>query len=115
VGEVWLLDSLYGNTDDFDGWVQANADWFTGTPATMRFASVYTGTAGTLGNSQAMAGRAKGWLDAANIVDDRTTATLTPAQFEHGLVFKRTGLSHDGVPRYYFGKLALTSSLPDKP
>jgi hypothetical protein len=48
------------------------------------------------------------------VLDDRTTSTLTPAQYDRGLLFKRSGLSHDDVPRYYFRKLLETSSLPVK-
>jgi hypothetical protein len=111
VNEVWLLDSLYGNTGDFDAWVNQAPSSFDG--PTRRFADVYTATAGTLHNSQAMATRAAGWVAADDLVDDRTTATLSSDRYAHGLLFKRTGLSHDGVPRYYFGKLAASSTLPD--
>jgi hypothetical protein len=111
VSEVLLLDSLYGSTADFDAWVNADLGSFSAAPAVKRFASIYSQTGGTLGNSQAMAGRAAGWFDAGAgvVVDDRTTGTLTDEQFAHGLVFKRTGLPHDGVPRYYFGRLIATS------
>jgi hypothetical protein len=113
VNELWLLDSLYGQFDDFDGWVQSDLDSLS--TISRRFADVYTGTAGTLVNSQAMATRAAGWVDSSVLLDDRSTATLSDADYAHGLLFKRTGLSHDGVPRYYFGKLLTSSSLPDKP
>jgi hypothetical protein len=108
VSEVWLLDSLYGETDQFDTWVTSDLDSIGA--AARRFAAVYTATGGTLANSQAMATRAAGWVDASSLVDDRTTATLSTTAFQHGLVFKRTGLSHDGVPRYYFLKLLSSSS-----
>jgi len=41
--------------------------------------------------------------------------TLVDADYAHGLVFKRSGLAHDDVPRYYFGRLLATSGLPAKP
>jgi hypothetical protein len=108
VSEVWLLDSLYGSTGDFDAWVQSDTDSFGG--QARRFAIVYTATGGTLGNSQAMAARARDWVTSDILVDDRTTATWSNDKFEHGLLFKRTGLTHDGVPRYYFGRLTSTTA-----
>jgi hypothetical protein len=111
VREVWLLDSLYGETAAFDAWVQAeHAAPFAAHDK--RLAIIYTGAGGTLANSQAMATRARGWLPSAAILDDRTGATLDDAAFAHGLVFKRSGLTHDNVPRYYFGRLLVTSALP---
>jgi hypothetical protein len=108
VSEVWLLDSLYGETDQFDTWVKSDLESISA--AVRRFAVVYTGGGGTLANSQAMATRAAGWVDAGTLVDDRTTSTWPAATFEHGLLFKRTGLPHDGVPRFYFQPLVSSSS-----
>ena len=48
VAELYLLDSLYGNTADFDTWAKAVGPG-------KRFADVYTSGGGTLANSQAMA------------------------------------------------------------
>jgi hypothetical protein len=107
VAEIYLLDSLYGNTADFDAWAMAVG-------AGKRFADVYTSGGGTLANSQAMATRAQAWVPAAQLLDDRTTATLTDAQYAYELIFKMSGLSHDGVPAYYFGKLVGTSVLAPK-
>jgi len=111
VAELYLLDSLYGHTADFDAYVtSATADF---ADLSRRFATVYTYSGGTLANSQAMATRAKSWLSSSAIVDDRTTSTWTAPTYAHGLLFKRTGLTHDGVPRYYFGRLVTTSALAD--
>ena len=52
--------------------------------------------------------------DGGTLVDDRTSSTWTPDIYAHGLLFKFSALAHDGVPRYYFGQLLQTSSLPDK-
>src|SRR5262249_20423809 len=82
--ELWLLDSLYGNTDDFDGWIDSDDDksYFASTPWGMRFANIYTVGGGTMGYSQAMATRAAGWFDAKSVVlDDRSGKTLTDADF----------------------------------
>jgi hypothetical protein len=114
VHELYLLDSLYGNFSDFDAWVQSDLASFVGAAPGRRFADVYTCCGGTLANSQAMATRAAGWVGASTIVDDRTTSTWPPATYHHGLLFKESGLAHDGVPRYYFGQLLATSGLPDK-
>jgi len=107
VDEIDLLDSLYGNTADFDAWAKAVG-------AGKRFADVYTQGGGTLSNSQAMATRAQAWVPAAQLLDDRTTDTLTDADYAHELIFKMSGLTHDGVPAYYFGKLVGTSVLAPK-
>jgi len=126
VDELYLLDSLYGDFADFDAWVRQDLASFAaatdgGSPA-RRFADVYTSFGGTLANSQQMADRAAGWLaadpalaDAGALVDDRTTSTWSAGTYRHGLLFKQSGLSHDGVPRYYFGHLLATSALPSKP
>lgn len=117
VREIFLLDSLYGSTADFDGWVMADLAGFSGTAPRRRFADVYTATGGTLANSQAMADRARTWTaaDPSVLVDDRTTATWPDATYRRGLLFKRSELSHDGVPRYYFSRLLATSGLPALP
>lgn len=109
ISELYLLDSLYGDLADFDAWAKMVAPG-------RRFAAVYTQGGGTLANSQAMADRAaaQGWVPAAQLLDDRTTDTLTDAQYAHELIFKLSGLSHNGVPTYYFGKLVGTSALPPR-
>ncbi len=117
VDELYLLDSLYGLDDAFDGWIDGDHELFASAPPVHRFATVYTQGGGTLAESQAMAARAAGWFAAATaaVHDDRTTSTWTAPAYAHGLLFKRTGLTHDGVPRYYFGRLLLTSGLADSP
>jgi hypothetical protein len=117
VDELWLLDSLYGQLDRFDSWVDnARALGELGaSPFTMRFASIYSTSAGTLANNVDMAERATRWLG-GNLLDDRTTATLTADDYAaHGAVFKHSGLAHDDIPRYYFGKLLASSLLGTKP
>ena len=109
VVELYLLDSLYGDTATFDAWAMSNI-------SADRFADVYTQGGGTLANSQAMADRAATWVnpDAGQLVDDRTTATWPDSTYHHALLFKLSGLSHDGVPAYYFGHLVGTSQLPQR-
>ncbi|MBS2021466.1 MAG: hypothetical protein JST92_03595 [Deltaproteobacteria bacterium] len=109
VSEVILLDSLYGNTAEYDAWVKGGL-------GNIRFATVYTGTGGTLANAQAMATRAKSWanaarLPAASMLDDRTTATLADGSFEAPLFFKRSGLAHDQVVAYYLPRILAHAGL----
>jgi len=109
VQDINLLDSLYGDFAQFDGFVQNNLKNFGPGANQYRFSSIYTDGGGTMANSQAMAGRAKNWVAAAGRQDqllfDDTTATLPPAAYQHSLIFKHSALSHDAVPRYYFGQL----------
>ncbi len=107
VDEIDLFDSLYGNLGDFDSWAMAVGPG-------KRFTDFYTQGGGTLANSQAMATSAQAWVPAVQLLDDRTTDTLTDAQYAHELIFKLSGLSHDGVPAYYFGKVVGTSVLAPK-
>src|SRR5262249_25452582 len=102
VEEMWVLHSLYPEADVFDAWVKDDEDAFL-SPLRHRLASIYTLGGGTLDNTQAMAGRAATWFAAHPdvILDDRTTDTLTPDQYGHGLLFKRTALAHDARPRFY--------------
>jgi hypothetical protein len=110
VDEVWLFDSLYGAAASFDAWV---LDDLAGLAGTRRFATFYTSTGGTQANNQAMADRAAGWVasDPSVLVDDRTTETWPDETYHHGLLFKHSALSHDGVPRYYVERVAATSLL----
>ena len=114
--ELWLFDSLYGETPNFDAWVKKDLNSFAGNPSARRFADIYTSGGGTLTNSQMMAVRAKSWIpaDAGVIIDDRTTSTWTDDVYHHGVLFKLSSLPHDGVPRYYFERMLSTSILPNK-
>lgn len=113
ISEVYLLDSLYGYSSDFESFMRKDLSALSGTPPRRRFATVYTDGGGTLAKSQALADRAKTFVsDSSVIVDDRTTATWPTSVYAHGLLFKRSMLSHSGVARYYFGTLITTSSLP---
>ncbi len=105
--ELWLFDSLYGEETRFDAYVKS--DLASLIAPTRRFANIYTDGGGTLANSQAMATRAAGWVDPAVLIDDRTTATWDDPTYDHGLLFKHSALTHDGVPRYYFEHLLATS------
>jgi hypothetical protein len=49
--------------------------------------------------------------DPSVLVDDRTTATWPDDTYRHGLLFKESALTHDGVPRYCFEHMLATSTL----
>jgi len=113
ISELYLLDSLYGYSTDFENFIRKDLAGLSGSTPRRRFATVYTDGGGTLSKSQALADRAKTIVpDRSVIVDDRTTATWPTPVYAHGLLFKRSMLSHSGVARYYFGTLVATSSLP---
>jgi hypothetical protein len=120
VREVDLYDSLYGETTVFDDWVKGNVTRLDpARPDAVRWMDVYTATGGTDTNSQDMATAAAGWLDAADagtdLIDDRTTDTLGPADYAHPVVFKLSALAHNDVPRYYFEQFARTGFLTPLP
>jgi len=110
VDELGLLDSLYGSIPDFDAWILED----TAALATRarRYANVYT--ASTQTNVQAQATRLKPQVPTGSTLDDRTTATLTTQQYAVGALWKRTGLSHDGLVRYYVERLLSTGGLAAK-
>ena len=70
-------------------------------------AVVYTDSAGTLANSQRMAND----LRPLHMLDDRSWSTLTDADFETPLLFKRSALSHDRTAQYYFVRLLAHAGL----
>jgi hypothetical protein len=112
ISELYLLDSLYGDASDFQSFVQDDTSELQGPLPHRRFASVYTDTGGTLTNNQSLASLLAGILpDPSVIVDDRTTATWPLSTYHHGVLFKRSALSHDGVALYYFQMLLSTSSI----
>ena len=91
VRQVILLDSAYGNLAQFEAYARTGR----------RMAVVYTDFAGTRANSVQMAND----LHGLSPLDDRTDSTLTDAQLDAPLLFKRSALSHDGTALYYFGRL----------
>lgn len=112
INEVYLLDSLYGNSADFEAWIRQDLPALSGAVPRRRFASIYTDSGGTLMNSQALAKAAAAFVtDPGVLIDDRTTATWPLETYHHGLLFKRSMLTHDAVPRYYFQTLIATSGL----
>jgi hypothetical protein len=120
VTEVDLLDSLYGETPTFYGWVTSNIARFDPTRADeLRWMDIYTSSGGTEANSQDMAASAAEWLADAGLEgslwNDETTDTLDAATYEHPMIFKLSALSHDGVPAYYVKELAMASGFATIP
>ena len=116
--EVHLLDSLYGYESTFQEWIAQNPATHEAVPPLRRFFSVYTAGGGTDDNNIAMATGAQSWswLAAGARLYDDGTSTWTDDQFLHGVMWKRSALSHSGVTLYYFQKLLETSPLlVDKP
>jgi hypothetical protein len=120
VSEVDLLDSLYGETPTFYSWVTTNIARFSPTRTDeLRWMDIYTASGGTEATSQDMAASATEWLADAGLdgsiwIDD-TTDTLDAATYAHPMLFKLSGLSHDGVPAYYVKELALASGFATIP
>ncbi len=118
VDEIHLLDSLYQDTAQFESFIKSDLPDIV--VRKHRFASVYTCcSSGPEANTQAMIPTVEGYFtgypgDAGIVEDDRTSSTWPLTTYQHGVLFKFSGLSHNDVPRYYFGKLVQTSVLPDK-
>lgn len=102
---VVLLDSLYGADHDFASWVEGHARSFT-PDGGFRFADVYTDNGGTADRSMSLADRVGPALATAGAAPwelrDATTSTLDQSVYsDRCVIFKRSGLGHSEVPRYY--------------
>ncbi len=97
VTQVILLESVYGCLPQFEAYARSGG----------RLAVVYTDYAGTRANSVEMAED----LREPGALDDRTYSTLSDAQFDARLFFKRSALTHDGTAQYYFGRLVAHAGL----
>lgn len=117
VREVVLLDSLYGDFGAFDSFIQSNIQSFgVESIDQYRFANVYTDNGGTYNNSLAQELRVSNWMAAAGLeaelLFDNTYDTLPPSAYNSSaVIFKRSALPHDHVPRYYFQQFIAGSNL----
>lgn len=116
VTQIALFDSLYAREADFLAFLQSNKGDLGAQPwsGARRFLTVYTDGGGTTSVNRDLAGKAAGLgLPAAALQDDRTTSTWDLARFQHGVLFKRSALSHDDTARYYLTRFLLSSRLPE--
>src|SRR3989338_579208 len=107
--EIVLLDSLYGATAIFNNYVgdALGRDRLGTGPGQVKFQSIYTDNGGTAANNVQMAQNLQTLLAAKGqsslLLFDQTFDTLSPTQYaSYPLLFKRTDLSHNDVPRYFF-------------
>ena len=109
--EIDLYDSLYGNMQTFEAWLQADIASFDGSTEGRRFVDVYSASAGTSDNSQELAALVTEHMTAAGLasqmLDDGTTEPLQAE--DHAVIFKYASGTTVDVPRTYFGALARAS------
>lgn len=110
VRELYLLDSFYGADEELAAWIEEDVESFeAGSSWRRRFGSFYTGGEPQT-RSIALASR---MASAPSLIDDRTTRTWSEVDHDRGLMFKRSGLGHDAIVRWYFGRVLAASELPD--
>jgi hypothetical protein len=109
----FLLDAFYDEAEAFEQWIEEDPDSFAPDAGwRRRFGSFYTGGSPQT-HSVALADAVAPSLPAGVLVDDRTTRTWTDADHAHGVAFKRSGMGHDALVRWYFGRVVGASELPD--
>jgi hypothetical protein len=119
--EVALFDSLYGYESTYSGWVDGDIGAFAqGAVPGRRFVDIWTTGGGTAANSEdfvsgVQAAAAMAGLGADVFYQDATAPDPGPDDFAHSLFFKHSGLSHDGVPMYYFGPIVGASGVAPLP
>lgn len=101
---VVLLDSLYGERAKYLAWIRDNAARLAS--AECRFGDVYTAGGGTMDVSQALCDDVVPVMARVGaegrMLHDATTATLAPEVYaDRSVIFKRSGLDHGAVSRYY--------------
>jgi hypothetical protein len=106
LGEVVLLDALYGGDDLFAGWIEARAPRFDPrSDDAVRFVDLYTGAGGTAVGSRALADRARAMLGHAGVAsalfEDDGEGDLGADMLRHPVVFKRVPLPHAALPAAY--------------
>jgi len=101
---VVLLDSLYGERAKYLSWIRDNAARLAS--AECRFADVYTAGGGTMDTSQSLCDEVVPVMARVGaegrMLNDASTATLAPEVYvNRSVIFKRSGLDHGAVSRYY--------------
>lgn len=114
---IILLDSLYGEIATYEDFTLGQLERFDfETPDPLRFAMAYTSGGGTADESRALGQVLEDALEAEDRLDallfDDSTDTLDDDAFDVPIVIKHSGLSHDGVVPYYFGRFVAASGFP---
>jgi hypothetical protein len=114
VDEVWLFDALYDANGQFESWVRddTNQAGFAQSPPTRRFAVIYT--ADTVEETDKLVDKLSGRFDEHALWLDRGLRRLAGDDYQRGIIFKLSQMTHDDVPRHYFSRLLASSSLPDR-
>lgn len=119
VSGVLLFDSLYGELATYEEYTLGQLERFdVATPDPLRFAMAYTSGGGTADESRSLGAEIEAALAREDrpeaLLFDESTATLDNAAFEVPILVKHSGLSHDGVVPYYFGRFVATSGFPSR-
>ncbi len=115
VGEVILLDALYGAEDIFRRWIADDIRRFdTRAAAPLRFVDLYTCCGGTTALSQTLADMVRLDLERANLADalhdDDVDDDPPPSSFAVPVVFQRVRDAHGDLPRLYVRRLLEASA-----
>jgi pimeloyl-ACP methyl ester carboxylesterase len=104
IGELDLLDALYGADDVFSEWARDAAATLD---VPRRFVDLYTTGGGTLDRSRALAAIARGAAGAYadRVYDDDRNAELAEGNLARPVVFKRVKQGHSELPEAYLGVL----------
>ncbi len=112
--EVQLYDGFYGEYATYSSFVLDNVDRFDRSRADfLKFSTVYIAGTGTASLSTTLAAASTSDFAAADLsgelMVDATTSTFTPEIFQIPAIFKRSSLTHYGIPRYYFQRFVAAS------
>ncbi len=121
VDEVELFDSLYGQYSTYTDWTTSDVSLFDPSklPA-RRFSMIWTSGGGTYTLSEQLetnvaSALSSAGLDSLLFFQEATAPTPTDAELAHPFVFKHSGLSHYGVPLYYFERVLAASDIASIP
>jgi hypothetical protein len=118
--EVELYDSLYGSYATYADWTAGDVAAFATAPGSRRFSVVWTTGGGTVDLSHQLEADVDDALTQAGLstllfYQEETAPDPTPADLAHPFYFKHSGLSHEGVVRYYFERLIGASGIAPVP
>lgn len=112
--EVQLYDGFYGEYATYSSFILDNVERFDRSRTDfLKFSTVYIAGTGTASLSTTLASAATSSFAAADLsgelMVDPTTSTFTPEIFQIPAIFKRSSLTHYGIPRYYFQRFVAAS------